>query len=46
MRMGEFFHSKHFFFFFLQGGGGGGGVCIFLGKGGCQFLVDVKLALF
>ena len=45
MRMGEFFHSKHFFF--LTGGGeGGGGLSIIWGKGGCQFLVDVKLALF
>ena len=42
MRMGEFFHSKHFF---LRGGGGGG-LSIIWGKGGCQFLVDVKLALF
>ena len=25
MRMGEFFHSKHFFFFNGGGGGGGGG---------------------
>ena len=39
MRMGEFFHSKHFFFF-------NGGLSIIWGKGGCQFLVDVKLALF
>ena len=46
MRMGEFFHSKHFFFFFFSGGGGGGGLSIIWGKGGCQFLVDVKLALF